>query len=1305
MMVTLVPIVLAVAVLAPQATTQPVEPDEQPIALKLIINESPRHMSVSEDRRMLVLSVRDRVVIWDIVKGAKIGEVTVAGLAGAFIRGDKLIAGGGYTGIVSIFDAKTLAPLCNIETPTRSIYNLSAASGKAFDGKVFISSRDGLYVVDTDKKTATKLCDPPRRRSTGAKARVYAGPGGKTLQYGYIVYRLVEKQGQRSLLRLGDVTALGSDPYFNSLISLGRQGVYEIGNSVPIMQREGAIFIPDCALPVFYCLDPNRLECRLLDVKISLVGTKPMAQISSKDRPKKPSARKSWPSMSSPGAVHSRMLYSSGCPVAVTIGKDLFIFASGTGGVWSARTGAFDLSAAKSSAQSTVAELRTVHVEGPVRQMDMSEDGKSLFLSLTELDRVSVLDVVTGKPVASLPCKAPTALLCRGRSLFVGGQDGTVAVFSLDDWTMRKELSAGRNPVASLSAPGGKYFKGKLLASDGKNNYLVNIAANQAALLKEVGPCKWSYAGNIIYAWPGFGGPEKPAKEVLAKRGGSPQPPPQGYLSWPVGRQYHEESQWQSLWRPSEEEKKQFMTTVSDVTSPVQHALYENKLMTLRLKDNAVLSTRPVIRNLPIPWPKRGSSRNIKIAVAATIEGVTYLYAVNNLDYRLHRMVMPLASADQVSGPFPTGIEIGKSLRHKLPGAPAGPAEYVVVKGPAGITISADGTLDWTPAPTDAGEHNLKIRVKKDDELSFIRLPLAVCPAGDSGLLSDMLELSWSSQSAGVTWSLDRRSMLVASKMKLLVIGPDGRGVIKRLHPKRNYTKVWQRPGGYLATHEQSLYVLDKTFKEVREIDVKERILQVAPSPRQAVSYVLTNSSAKNAANRKMLYALNERLGTLRPLPKAFANGIAMDPRGQFLFAIFNNRGGVKGYFVTVWGGVWEVREANYVLVAYAANGTSLRPAKAVQLRDYPHEIAVSSNGERVAVRFTNHWVTYDRRLKLTGKDIQAKITEMHPYLPLGLMKTDQGLRMVNMEGQDVTDKLDTRRLDGQSVNWAKFCPDGRHVLVCTGRSSRMGSILRSLPLKLSTVELAAVSKAAPVPVTAAPPPGTIKLPPRPGDPTAKPAFQNKTVARKELESLALPRPTKDLTPKDIGRRYMDSVVVIRAGNGSGTGFVVGGGGYILTCDHVLGGRNRVMISYRSGGNMSATTGQVIARDKANDLALLKIPPMRGKLPAVPLAKGKPQAGEKVTVIGHPALGSRTLDYTLTSGIVSQIDHKIGGLSYVQTTATVNPGNSGGPIFDEKGCLLGAVVLKDLSAEKRSFVIGPERVKAFLERCTTGVKK
>ena len=140
---------------------------------------------------------------------------------------------------------------------------------------------------------------------------------------------------------------------------------------------------------------------------------------------------------------------------------------------------------------------------------------------------------------------------------------------------------------------------------------------------------------------------------------------------------------------------------------------------------------------------------------------------------------------------------------------------------------------------------------------------------------------------------------------------------------------------------------------------------------------------------------------------------------------------------------------------------------------------------------------------------------------------------------------------------------------------------------------------------------------------------------------------------------------------GSGSGFVAGDGGAIVTNHHVVDGCTKVGVA-REGASHDAT---VRATDPANDLALLDAP-LRVGAAATFSRSPRARLGEVVTVAGYPLHGLVSTGLTVTGGNVSALVGVGDDARHVQITAPVQPGNSGGPLFDGGGNVIGVVVSK-----------------------------
>lgn len=230
---------------------------------------------------------------------------------------------------------------------------------------------------------------------------------------------------------------------------------------------------------------------------------------------------------------------------------------------------------------------------------------------------------------------------------------------------------------------------------------------------------------------------------------------------------------------------------------------------------------------------------------------------------------------------------------------------------------------------------------------------------------------------------------------------------------------------------------------------------------------------------------------------------------------------------------------------------------------------------------------------------------------------------------------------------------------------------------------------------------------PRQGDAAGAPAAGRRepakaTVARipkrSDLDGLTNRSRTKR-DAKDVAAKSATAVVLIESGRGFGSGFVIGKNGWVLTAAHVLPPEGAIRIVQKDAHGASHTyAAEVAAIDHGEDLALLFLPEAKGMPTVTSDFDRKPALGEAVVVIGNPGVGGDALERTLTTGVVSSPRRELDGRGYIQTSASVNPGSSGCPMFDERGNVSGIIVLK-ANIEGAGFAVSGDRVKAFLEKC------
>jgi len=181
-------------------------------------------------------------------------------------------------------------------------------------------------------------------------------------------------------------------------------------------------------------------------------------------------------------------------------------------------------------------------------------------------------------------------------------------------------------------------------------------------------------------------------------------------------------------------------------------------------------------------------------------------------------------------------------------------------------------------------------------------------------------------------------------------------------------------------------------------------------------------------------------------------------------------------------------------------------------------------------------------------------------------------------------------------------------------------------------------------------------------------------------KSASTKAPVKPASMSFVGKKVSDrplargigqvlpAVVTVRLGASHGSGFAISEDGLILTNEHVVGQSERVSVVLNNG---LLAEGRVVARSALRDVALVRV---ALRFPSfLPLRLDAPKPTERVYVVGTPL--QEGLQSTVTSGVVSAIraDPRT-GLSFIQSDASISPGNSGGPLLDAYGNVLGISV-------------------------------
>ena len=169
-------------------------------------------------------------------------------------------------------------------------------------------------------------------------------------------------------------------------------------------------------------------------------------------------------------------------------------------------------------------------------------------------------------------------------------------------------------------------------------------------------------------------------------------------------------------------------------------------------------------------------------------------------------------------------------------------------------------------------------------------------------------------------------------------------------------------------------------------------------------------------------------------------------------------------------------------------------------------------------------------------------------------------------------------------------------------------------------------------------------------------------------ELTATPEPTATPTIADLVTRLRPSLAQIITPDGAGSGFLYDERGLVVTNAHVVDDRDHVMVVLMG----KEYRGKVINRNETADLAVVHLD-SSGDFTAASLGSaGRVAIGEDVTALGFPLSSVLGDDFTVTTGVVSA-RREFDGYEYFQTDAALNPGNSGGPLLNRDGDVIGII--------------------------------
>jgi len=169
-----------------------------------------------------------------------------------------------------------------------------------------------------------------------------------------------------------------------------------------------------------------------------------------------------------------------------------------------------------------------------------------------------------------------------------------------------------------------------------------------------------------------------------------------------------------------------------------------------------------------------------------------------------------------------------------------------------------------------------------------------------------------------------------------------------------------------------------------------------------------------------------------------------------------------------------------------------------------------------------------------------------------------------------------------------------------------------------------------------------------------------------------------------------DNVTTFSGVKSSGTGFAISSNGYIVTNQHIVNGASKISVRGVKGNFSKVYIAKIILEDKNNDLAIIKIDDQSFTslgIPPYKINSDISDVGNSVYALGYPLRATMGDEVKLTNGIISSKTGFQGDITTYQITVPVQPGNSGGPLFDSNGNIIGVINAKHIGAENASYAI------------------
>ena len=672
--------------------------------------------------------------------------------------------------------------------------------------------------------------------------------------------------------------------------------------------------------------------------------------------------------------------------------------------------------------------------------------------------------------------------------------------------------------------------------------------------------------------------------------------------------------------------------------------------------------------------------------------------------------------------------------------------EVELSSGPEGLKLSRGGQVKWTPkAKPVGGIEQVVIGVSADGKQAFQNFAISVDwkagstaatkPADGTGAIAGQPQMNQGSPASparpGPTASREPvkidatrleipsgpfalgpgagyRTHLLLQGNVLTVLAADGVTPEKTVTFQKPYVRIAEREKYYVAVARDPWAVeqIDKQTLEVTK-SVKftaQDATDIVLHPRRPITYVAHKFDISFPRYRFLVY--DEAKGEAYVSDEYLGKFLAIDPSGRYLIAGYSDiyEEGARFIFnpdrihlVPTYGSVdWLLRfdldrqgmpHASDIHKKAGGNGKGIRLSRDGKRVSYVSVVGSPPFSRKLCAWDVNDFEKLPVMYEI-GDKARTEELSYHPFLPWVAFQGVDGVPLLfeRESGNPLEDKVEEFDLAADAQVLGLYCaPDGQGIVLAFSLNDIV--YLQRVALKLSSQEQKACVD------------GYANL--SEADAFGAGASGLVQTAKVPLAALHALRggASEKMSAKDVAEKFTDAVVVINSGDGSGTGMLVGADGYILTCAHCISAADTIKVSYRRtvGDETQLVTAEasLVSLDEGRDLALLKIA-VPAPLPTVRFGSSSGLVnGEQAYVIGNPGVGTTTFDHTITEGIISSVARQIGENAYIQTSASINPGSSGSPLFNENGQVVGQVVLK-AKIEGAGFATPSDQLVQFL---------